>query len=160
MQRMHRIAVVCGLILVTAGCTTLNDQKWIQDTKEVTLKAADTVTDTTSKTFKRMQHYLAEKDVLQTFHDAGEHSETAVLDVLHKSKLHAGGGTSKATPHSSASAPPAKRESTAPAAGVPQKYAGNPHWPGHAGIPSFEFGDRWGKQHKGIAIAADSGEPV
>jgi murein DD-endopeptidase MepM/ murein hydrolase activator NlpD len=160
MQRTHRLAVVCGLIAVSAGCATINDQKWVQETKEASVKAADTVTDATSKTFKRMQHYLAEKDVLQTFHDAGEHSETAVLDVLHKSKLHAGGGTSKATPHGSASAPPAKGQSTAPAAAVPQKYAGNLRWPVDAGIVSSEFGERWGKQHKGIDIAADSGEPV
>jgi hypothetical protein len=34
-----------------------------------------------------MQKYLAEKDVLKTFQDAGEHSETAVLGVLHKSGI-------------------------------------------------------------------------
>ena len=160
MQRMHRIAVVCGLILTTAGCTTLNDQKWVQDTKTVTVKAADTVTDTTSKTFKRMQHYLAEKDVLQTFHDAGEHSEAAVLDVLHKSKTHVSTGAAKTAPHAAGSAPATKGQSTAPAAAVPQKYAGNLRWPVDAGIVSSEFGARWGKQHKGIDIAADAGEPV
>jgi murein DD-endopeptidase MepM/ murein hydrolase activator NlpD len=160
MQRMHRIAVVCGLILITAGCTTLNDQKWVQDTKAVTVKAADTVTDTTSKTFKRMQHYLAEKDVLQTFHDAGEHSEAAVLDVLHKSKTHVSTGAAKSAPHAAGSAPATKGQPAAPAAAVPQKYAGNLRWPVDAGIVSSEFGARWGKQHKGIDIAADAGEPV
>jgi hypothetical protein len=101
MKRMHRIAVVCGSAVIFAGCSTLNDQKWIQDTKEVSVKAAATVEDTTTKTFKRMQHYLAEKDVLQTFHDAGEHSEAAVLDVLHSSKAHVSAGSSahKATAH-------------------------------------------------------------
>jgi len=158
MKRTHRIAVVCGMIVIITGCTTLNDQKWYQETKEASAKAADTVTDTTSKTFKRMQHYLAEKDVLQTFHDAGEHSEAVVLDVLHKSKLHAGANTSKATPHGTAPAPPAKGQPAAPA--VPQKYAGNLRWPVDAGIVSSEFGARWGKQHKGIDIAADAGEPV
>jgi murein DD-endopeptidase MepM/ murein hydrolase activator NlpD len=43
---------------------------------------------------------------------------------------------------------------------VPQKYAGNLRWPVDAGIVSSEFGARWGKQHKGIDIAADAGEPV
>jgi len=107
-----------------------------------------------------MQHYLAEKDVLQTFHDAGEHSEAAVLDVLHKSKAHASTGTSKSTPHGTGSAPAAKGQSAPAAAAVPQKYAGNLRWPVDAGIVSSEFGERWGKQHKGIDIAADSGEPV
>lgn len=158
MKRTHRIAVVCGLIGIITGCSTLNDQQWYQETKEASVKAADTVTDTTSKTFKRMQHYLAEKDVLQTFHDAGEHSEAAVLDVLHKSKLHAGANASKATPHGTGTAPPAKGQPAASA--VPQKYAGNLRWPVDAGIVSSEFGARWGKQHKGIDIAADAGEPV
>jgi len=143
-----------------AGCATLNDQQWYQDTKQASVKAADTVSDTTSKTFKRMQHYLAEKDVLQTFHDAGEHSEAAVLDVLHKSKAHASAGTSKATPHATGPAPGAIGQSPAPAAAVPQTYAGNLRWPVDAGIVSSEFGARWGKQHKGIDIAADAGEPV
>jgi murein DD-endopeptidase MepM/ murein hydrolase activator NlpD len=160
MQRTHRTAVVCGLIAIIAGCTTINDQKWYQDTKEASVKAADTVTDTTSKTFKRMQHYLAEKDVLQTFHDAGEHSEAAVLDVLHKSKARTSTGTNKATPHGTGPAPPAKGQPAASAAAVPQKYAGNLRWPVDAGIVSSEFGARWGKQHKGIDIAADAGEPV
>lgn len=160
MQRMHRIAVVCGLIVITGGCTTLDDQKWVQDTKEVTVKAADTVTDTASKTFKRMQHYLAEKDVLQTFHDAGEHSEAAVLDVLHKSKARVGAGAAKTPSHAAGSAPSTKGQPAAPAVPVPQKYAGNLRWPVDAGIVSSEFGARWGKQHKGIDIAADAGEPV
>jgi murein DD-endopeptidase MepM/ murein hydrolase activator NlpD len=163
MKRMHRIAVVCGSAVIFAGCSTLNDQKWIQDTKEVSVKAAATVEDTTTKTFKRMQHYLAEKDVLQTFHDAGEHSEAAVLDVLHSSKAHVSAGSSahKATAHAPGSTPAAKAQSPAPAAvPVPQKYAGNLRWPVDAGIVSSEFGARWGKQHKGIDIAADAGEPV
>jgi hypothetical protein len=85
--------------------------KVVSGYEEASVKAADTVTDATSKTFKRMQHYLAEKDVLQTFHDAGEHSEAAVLDVLHKSKAHASTGTSKATPHATGPAPAAKSQS-------------------------------------------------
>jgi murein DD-endopeptidase MepM/ murein hydrolase activator NlpD len=160
MQRTHRIAVVCGSVLIIAGCTTLNDQKWIQDTKEASVKAAGTVADTTSKTFKRMQHYLAEKDVLQTFHDAGEHSEAAVLDILHKSKARATTSTSRAVPRAAGAAPPAKGQQAAPPAAPPQKYAGTLRWPVDAGIVSSEFGERWGKKHKGIDIAADAGEPV
>jgi murein DD-endopeptidase MepM/ murein hydrolase activator NlpD len=33
-------------------------------------------------------------------------------------------------------------------------------WPLEAGIVSSEFGQRWGKLHAGIDIAADVGEPV
>jgi murein DD-endopeptidase MepM/ murein hydrolase activator NlpD len=161
MQRSHRIAVVCGLIVSIAGCATVDDQKWYQNTKEVSVKAADTVAETTSKTFKRMQHYLAEKDVLKTFHDAGEHSEAAVLDVLHRSKARANTGASQAAPRGTGTVPSAKGQHPAPTAPqVPQKYAGNCRWPVEAGIVSSEFGKRWGKPHKGIDIAADAGEPV
>src|SRR5471030_2424491 len=156
MQRAHRTAVVCGLIVAAGGCTTLNDQKWVQDTKVATVKVAGTVADTTSKDLKRMQHYLAEKDVLKTFHDAGEHSEAAVLDVLHRSTARA----SKTSPHASSGAPQQKCQHPAPASSVPQQYAGNLRWPVDAGIVSSEYGERWGKKHKGIDIAADSGEPV
>jgi murein DD-endopeptidase MepM/ murein hydrolase activator NlpD len=43
---------------------------------------------------------------------------------------------------------------------MPEQYTGNYRWPLEAGIISSEYGERWGKVHKGIDIAADSGEPV
>jgi murein DD-endopeptidase MepM/ murein hydrolase activator NlpD len=43
---------------------------------------------------------------------------------------------------------------------VPDHYAGKYRWPLDAGIISSEYGQRWGKMHKGLDIAADSGEPV
>jgi murein DD-endopeptidase MepM/ murein hydrolase activator NlpD len=161
MQRTHRTAVVCGLIVSMAACASLDDKQWYQETKQVSVKTADTVADTTSKTFKRMQHYLEEKDVLKTFHDAGEHSETAVLEVLHKSKAHTATSGAAPSTHGTPPAPTAKgqRPQVAPSP-VPQKYAGNLRWPVDAGIVSSEFGERWGKPHKGIDIAADAGEPV
>src|ERR1700693_856333 len=121
MQRTHRIAVVCAWVIFIAGCTTLDDRKWYQDSKEASVKAADAVAETTTKTFRRMQHYLAEKDVLQSFHDAGEHSEAAVLEVLHRSK--ARGGAGKTTPRSQVAS--ATGPHPAPAATAPQKYAGS-----------------------------------
>jgi murein DD-endopeptidase MepM/ murein hydrolase activator NlpD len=156
MKGAHRISVAVSLIIAAAGCTTLNDQKWVQQTKDVTVKAADTAVDTTSKSLKRMQRYLAEKDVLKTFHDAGEHSEAAVLEVLHKSKVKT--GTAGPPAQGTAAAP--KGQHAAPAAQVPQQYAGTLRWPVEAGIISSEYGQRWGKMHKGIDIAADTGEPV
>ena len=50
-------------------------------------KAAEATAATASKAYARMQKYLAEKDLLKTFHDSGEHSEVAVLSVLHKSGI-------------------------------------------------------------------------
>src|SRR5262249_36744682 len=43
---------------------------------------------------------------------------------------------------------------------VPLHYSGTYRWPLDAGIVSSEYGARWGKMHKGLDIAADSGEPV
>jgi murein DD-endopeptidase MepM/ murein hydrolase activator NlpD len=101
--------------------------------------------------YQRMQHYLAEKDVLKTFTDAGEHSETEVLAVLHRATASsaASGGPGKAAPLARGTAPT-----------LPAQYTGRLRWPLDAGVVSSEFGARWGKLHKGIDIAADSGEPV
>ena len=97
----------------------------------------------------------------KTFHDAGEHSEAAVLDVLHKSKR-ADKWRSEAAPATGRRGAVRKGQhpTPAPATQVPQKYAGNLRWPVDAGIVSSEYGERWGKMHKGIDIAADAGEPV
>lgn len=143
--------------------------------------------DTAAKVGARMQQYLAQKDLLQTFHDATEHSEGAVLDVLHRAGIggkgtggkHGGTGAQPgtapqtgATPARPAEAPapapaPAPGVAVAPAApalrgapGVPDQYIGAYRWPLDAGIVSSEYGTRWGKVHKGIDIAASTGEPV
>lgn len=159
MNRTHRWAVVCGLIFSITGCTTPTDQQWVQETKQVSVKAAGTVADVTTKTFKHVQHYLEEKDVLKTFHDAGEHSEVAVLEVLHKSKAPASGGAKTPGSHGANSSSGGAHTPSAPA-NVPQKYAGNLRWPVDVGVVSSEFGERWGKPHKGIDIAGDAGDPV
>ena len=39
-------------------------------------------------------------------------------------------------------------------------YKGAYRWPLGAGIVSSEFGGRWKKQHEGLDIAADEGEPI
>ncbi|HEY4971694.1 MAG TPA: hypothetical protein VII35_17495, partial [Steroidobacteraceae bacterium] len=81
MAAARGIAILCCLIVATeGGCTTVStvsDQKWVQDAKAASVKAADAAADTAMRTVKRMQRYLAEQDVLKTFHDAGEHSEAA-----------------------------------------------------------------------------------
>ncbi|HUE12223.1 MAG TPA: M23 family metallopeptidase [Steroidobacteraceae bacterium] len=173
------LAVLIASTAYFAGCATVDqkfgDDAWYQKSKEVSGKAvaatetasakAVAATETTAqKAYGRMQKYLAEKDLLKTFQDAGEHSETAVLGVLHKSGIAKGPGT----PSGTAAAPgpggtaPKKHMAPLPALGsaVPEQYAGGLRWPLDAGIVSSEFGARWGKTHKGLDIAADVGEPV
>jgi murein DD-endopeptidase MepM/ murein hydrolase activator NlpD len=176
------LAVLITSAAYFAGCATVDqkfgDDAWYQKSKEASVKAvaatetasakAVAATETTAqKAYGRMQKYLAEKDLLKTFQDAGEHSETAVLGVLHKSGIAKGPGTPSAgTPPAGApgsGAPPPKKHAAAPPAlgsAVPEEYSGALRWPLDAGIVSSEFGARWGKTHKGLDIAADVGEPV
>lgn len=132
----------------------------------VAVRVAASTASSAKDAYGRMQHYLAEKDLLRTFTDAGEHSETEVLAMLHRNRVAAGkpavgsapatpgpGGKSTATPGSAPSGAHAR-----PA--LPADYHGSLRWPLDAGIVSSEYGARWGKMHKGIDIAADAGEPV
>jgi murein DD-endopeptidase MepM/ murein hydrolase activator NlpD len=155
-----------------AGCATVDqkygDEAWYQKSKQASTKAVEVtestaskaaaITSTTaSKAYARMQQYLAEKDVLKTFYDAGEHSETAVLNVLHKSGI-----AKQSVPHAPAPGKPAgQKPPAAPAASsVPEQYSGAMRWPLDAYIVSSEYGERWGKVHKGMDMAAHVGEPV
>jgi murein DD-endopeptidase MepM/ murein hydrolase activator NlpD len=166
-----RAAASAALVgLYFAGCASVDqkygDEAWYQNGKqasakavEVTtttaVKAADIASTSASKAYARMQQYLAEKDVLKTFYDAGEHSETAVLTVLHKSGI----AKPPAPPVAGQPAPP-KHRAPAPLTTVPEQYSGSMRWPLDAYIVSSEYGERWGKVHKGMDMAAHVGEPV
>lgn len=168
-----------ALALALASCATLEQQDWYNKAHDTTTKVVAVATDETtkaaqfaadraSKAYARMQRYLAEKDLLVTFHDASEHSESVVLDVLHKSGVGQKSAAPKRPPP--ASTPPGAKPAPGTAAGapaapppasaLPEQYAGSLAWPLEAGIVSSEYGARWGKMHKGIDIAADVGEPV
>jgi murein DD-endopeptidase MepM/ murein hydrolase activator NlpD len=162
MRHWQRI-LAPAMVLAVANCASLSDNKVYQETRDISVKTAKQVGEATSKTVDRMKHYMAEKDVLMTFHDAGEHSETAVLAVLHKAGVGRGGGS--AAPSGKSASPGAPKAKSAPspaspALPVPDQYAGTLRWPLDAYIVSSEYGERWGKMHKGLDLAADSGEPV
>jgi len=188
----HRvgIALVVGALLFGCAATDkrFGDEQWYQKTRATSDKAVSFTKSTASASYQRMQKYLKEKDVLKTFHDSSEHSEAAVLDVLHRAGIGkrsapATNGKSGAAPSAGNSgiSPPAKGGVKAPSATaggktppantpktpgspalarVPSHYEGAYRWPLDAGIVSSEYGERWGKMHKGIDIAASSGEPV
>jgi len=169
-----RAAAIAALVgMYFAGCQTVEqkygDEAWYQKSKEASTKAVEVTTTaatkaaevtstTASKAYTRMQQYLAEKDVLKTFYDAGEHSETAVLSVLHKS------GIAKqpppAVPPSGGAARPPKHAPPPALTTIPEQYSGSMRWPLDAYIVSSEYGERWGKVHKGMDMAAHVGEPV
>jgi murein DD-endopeptidase MepM/ murein hydrolase activator NlpD len=148
-----------------AACATVDekfhDDAWYQKSKEATNKAVEVTTPIVSKAYARTQKYLAEQDLLKTFHDAGEHSETAVLDILHKSGIGRASGKSAAGDNTATGTGSKKHLPTGPPLdNVPEQYSGSMRWPLDAYIVSSEFGERWGKMHKGMDMAADVGEPV
>jgi murein DD-endopeptidase MepM/ murein hydrolase activator NlpD len=169
------IAVLVGVCFT--ACSTVEqkygDEAWYQKSKEASAKAVEVTTTTATKAaevtsttaqkaYARMQQYLAEKDVLKTFYDAGEHSETAVLGVLHKSGIakSAPAAPSGAVPPGGAARPPKQAAHPTPLTTVPEQYSGAMRWPLDAYIVSSEYGERWGKIHKGMDMAAHVGEPV
>jgi murein DD-endopeptidase MepM/ murein hydrolase activator NlpD len=174
--RRAKVLALASAAAYVLGCATTDqkfgDQPWYQDTKQASTKAVEVTTTTAtkaaeataataSKAYARMQKYLAEKDLLKTFHDSGEHSEVAVLSVLHKSGI----AKSPAAAPSGAAAPGTAQPKPHPAPlaplnALPEQYAGSLRWPLDAGIVSSDYGERWGKMHKGLDIAADVGEPV
>jgi murein DD-endopeptidase MepM/ murein hydrolase activator NlpD len=153
MRSWRRFRVACLAGLLASGCASTPEKPWYQGAAQTSAQAVSVAAKAASAAasvaavqaaaaYQRMQHYLAEKDVLKTFTDAGEHSETEVLAVLHRTP-----GSAAPRPHGAAPA-------------LPAQYTGRLRWPLDAGVVSSEFGARWGKTHKGIDIAADSGEPV
>jgi murein DD-endopeptidase MepM/ murein hydrolase activator NlpD len=171
MKSRTGITLITGVLLF--GCATADKQfgqdEWYQKTREVSGKAVDFTKSSASASYKRMQKYLKEKEVLKTFHDTGEHSEAAVLDVLHRAGVGKHPQQSSKLPAPSSAPRTAKTPGpgnlnkpvpASPPAQTPEQYTGNYRWPLEAGIISSEYGERWGKVHRGIDIAADPGEPV
>ena len=108
---------VLPCLLCLGSCATVQQQDWYGKAHDTAVKAADVAVDKTQqaisiasdrsqKALQRMQHYLAEKDVLKTFHDAGDQSETAIGDFLRKSGIGAKAGGPPA-PKPGGPAPPA-----------------------------------------------------
>ena len=173
MARTRTVAIATLVGVYFVGCSTVDqkygDEAWYQKSKQVSAKAVEVTTTTAtkavevtsttaSKAYTRMQQYLAEKDVLKTFYDAGEHSETAVLGVLHKSGI--AKQASAPPPSAGAARPPKHPPPSTPLTTVPEQYSGSMRWPLDAYIVSSEYGERWGKVHKGMDMAAHVGEPV
>ena len=90
--------------------------------------------------YQRLAH------IFKKYHDSKTLDDGDLLEVLKQTGVVKG-------------APAAKGKKAPPAFPVPQ-YKGKYRWPMDAGIVSSEFGPRWGRQHQGIDIAADTGAPV
>ncbi len=169
MRSRHWARLAPALLLTLASCATVENQPWYNKAHDATTKAVGVATTETSKAAKvaadrankayaRTQHYLAEKDLLLKFHDASEHSESVVLDVLHGAGVGARGHAPKPVsgPPPTGRKPAAGTPGPAPAppaapTSLPDHYAGSLTWPLEAGIVSSEYGTRRGKLHRGAA---------
>jgi murein DD-endopeptidase MepM/ murein hydrolase activator NlpD len=108
------------------------------------LKAAESVA-------ARFARYMRNAAKMRTFHDSVALESGALLNILRRRGP--GGGKEKPGARPPGGKPGETRVPLSP-------YAGGFTWPLEAGIVSSEFGQRWGKLHAGIDIAADTGEPV
>ncbi|MGE0311650.1 MAG: M23 family metallopeptidase [Lautropia sp.] len=115
----------------------------------------------------RMRTYLAEKDTLRQFKDAGTHAEASLLALLRTRSTATQAADDRSRAASAAVPSPASATVPSPASAVePARTEGAApadtawRWPLDAGIITSKFGSRWGRRHRGIDIAAHVGEPV
>src|SRR4051812_43225199 len=100
LARSGGIAAFSSCLLLGCAATDqrFGDAEWYQKTRATEEKVVTLAKSSASGSYKRMQKYLEEKDLLKTFHDTGEHSESAVLDVLHRAGIGKPGSVAKAGP--------------------------------------------------------------
>jgi len=78
-----RIAGALAL-LALGGCATLDST--VDSVKDRAAQLAQAAKAHAEAVYQRQQHYMAEHEVLKTFEDASEHSESEVLKVLHTAR--------------------------------------------------------------------------
>lgn len=155
MRRISRKSTGIALLAAAAvaSCSSLN-LKNAGSAVDVISKVGGHVPSVSAHAMKA-KDYLAIASKLKKFHDSGALNQDDVLEVLKRGGVIKGPAGSvprtsggKAGPKVSQVPPPT------------ETYAGAYRWPLDAGIVSSEFGGRWGKQHKGLDVAADMGVPV
>ena len=149
-----RLALPVVVLAMLSGCANFNSDQFMQKTRDVASRSADAVSNATSKGADRMKAYLAEKDVLKSFTDAGEHGESGLLELLSRAgigksgggRAAGGGGAVAANGWGKSAAKDGNKLSSAAQQplDVPDQYGGAFRWPLDAGIISSEFGARWG----------------
>ncbi|HTL11970.1 MAG TPA: M23 family metallopeptidase [Bdellovibrionota bacterium] len=151
MQRRFTDALLLGvstvLVLTTSSCATL--QKVVRASQDSTLNKLVDDVPISPGLRQKLDMYRKYSAKFERFHDSGNLVEDDVLDVLRDTGVIQGkAGGKPGVPPSKQVRPPV------------QAYSGGYRWPLDAGVVSSEFGGRWGKEHKGVDVAADMGEPV
>jgi murein DD-endopeptidase MepM/ murein hydrolase activator NlpD len=163
MYKSARLLSCLAAAFLAVGCATTEqvaDTAW-RGTKNVaataldgTKSAASTALDGTKSALSKLARYTKVADLLKKNHDSANHDDTKVVEVLKKKSTRPPAGKGQAGNGRIATVRSSRE--TFPVGG----YKGSFGWPVEAGIISSEYGSRWGRQHKGIDIAADTGEPI
>jgi murein DD-endopeptidase MepM/ murein hydrolase activator NlpD len=145
-------------LIVFESCASVNLKK-IQQVRQNPEAAVLALLPSTIAQFLPMQgsssKYLKLIEKFKKFHDSGELSESDVTDILNESGVIKTSGkkttkqTSKKSSSGSAQIPPPVTN-----------YSGKFIWPLDDGVVSSEYGPRWGKEHKGLDLAADKFTPI
>ncbi len=156
-----------GPVLV-AGCATESQQSFtarmesvsasisrsIDPTMQSLTRSASPYADMMAKSLAnsgaRLSRYVAQRETLKNNKDTGEHNEGSLIALLKGIGVTDRGGANNDAPADAPERRPA----------LPDTSGGQWRWPVDAGIITSKFGARWGKQHRGMDIAADIGEPV
>jgi murein DD-endopeptidase MepM/ murein hydrolase activator NlpD len=159
-MRLTKLRITGAAIgVVLSGCATVSTT--VDTVKDKATQLAQTAKAHAQVVYERQQKYVAEHEVLKNFEDATEHSEAEVLRVLHAARKADSAALGTESPRGAgASKTPKSPGTAAVVASAPMSADGSMHWPVEAGVISSDYGARWGKLHKGIDIAADTGEPV
>ncbi len=105
---------------------------------------------------EKISYYQKYAAKFRKFHDSGELDEGDVLDVLRDAGIISPGPSGRKRSGKTG------RKSPGPKSVPPlvESYGGGYVWPTSVGVVSSEYGKRWGKNHRGLDIAADIGEPI
>jgi len=144
--QMRKLLLLCAASAVLAGAA------FASNTGDILEKAAKEVLKQSPKGRKLVadfERYQKLAHIFKKYHDSKTLDDSDLLVVLQETGVVKGAKPAK-------SAKGAKTPKPFP---VP-KYEGKYRWPMDAGIVSSDFGPRWGKQHQGIDIAADTGVPI
>ncbi len=140
---------MCAALLMST-CSTFS--KVLRATNDPTIKKVMAVAPLPADVAHKIRLYQKYSSKYLKFTDGGNLDDGDILDVLRDSGVIAG------APRTSGRSAKAGKVSRVPP--PVQNYSGGYRWPTDAGIVSSEYGPRWGRMHKGIDIAADTGEPV
>lgn len=148
-----------------SGCASTHDAL---DTAVTGVKiGVTTAFEETKGAIAKLAKYTKIADLLKKNHDSVNNDDGEIVKVIDAGDDTRKKPSGKAQPKKSAGRPHQERAETRLPKTAPRQqtlptgsFKGAFGWPVEAGIISSEFGPRWGRTHRGIDIAAETGEPI